>query len=162
MARMFAEDTKVPVSKTRAEIEDLLRKHGVESTGTLWLKDKGIVAFQHERRVFRFQVELPKLEEFAFHPKRREYDEPKARNPEQQRDAWEQACRSKWRSILLIIKARLVAIEAGAETWESAFLFHVVTPNGEQLGPSIVEKLERAYREGGATLPPLLPAGPAQ
>ena len=162
MARTYAEDTRVPVSKTRVEIEDLLRKHGVEDTATRWLKDHGIVAFQHAGRVFRFQVALPALESFAVI----ETDKPswqwKTRTPEQQRAVWEQACRTKWRSILLIIKARLVAIEAGAETWESAFLFHVVGPNGELLGPSIVEKLERAYGAGGAPLPPLLPAGAAQ
>jgi len=160
MARRYAEDTKVPVSRTRAEIEELLRSHGVEETATLLLKNRGIVGFQHARRVFRLEVDLPMLADFEF--RRDGLQRQVKRSESEQRHAWDQACRAKWRSILLIVKARLVAIEAGAESWESAFMAHVVLPNGELLGPGLVEKLAHTYAPGGAPLPPLLPPGPPQ
>lgn len=158
MARKYAAETKVPVSKTRVEIEDLLRQHGVQKTGTLWLEDLGLVAFSHERRVFRLEVKLPPLKDFEY----RGRGPVKAKRSEaEQRAAWEQECRAKWRSILLIVKARLVAIEAGAESWESAFMAQVVMPNGDLLGPTISAKLREAYHPG-IPLPPLLPGGASQ
>lgn len=153
----YAEKTKVPVEKTRMEIERLLRSKGVHETATAWTRKLGIVGFQHAGRVFRFEMPMPQFEGFATFPGRKW----KTRTEQQQREAWEQACREAWRQILLIIKARIVAIETGAETWEVAFLAYTVGPNGEVIGPRIVAELAKAYA-GAAELPPMLPADTQQ
>ena len=81
-----------------------------------------------------------------------------------QRSFWEQACRQRWRALLLIIRAKLEAVESGITTLESEFLANLVLPDGgtidggtigEWLAPQIAE----AY--GTGRMPPMLGAAVA-
>lgn len=52
-------------------------------------------------------------------------------NQVERRREWEQACRAKWRALLLIVKAKLEAVAQGISTVEREFLADVVTINGQ-------------------------------
>ena len=103
-------------------------------------------------RQIRFILPLPSKDEkqFWYTPERRN-----KRSDEQAYAAWEQACRSKWRSLFLIIKAKLEAVESGISTVEREFFYDIVLPDGKTVGEWMAPQLEAAYESG--KMPPLLP-----
>lgn len=110
-----------------------------------------IIGFTLADRQIRFILSLPEKtsDEFLYTPGRRA-----KRSSEQVHAAWEQACRSKWRSLYLIIKAKLEAVESGISTVEHEFFYDIVLPNGQTLGEYIAPQLELSYANGD--MPPLL------
>ena len=86
-----------------------------------------------------------------------------------QQAAWEQACRQRWRALLLTIRARLGAVESGIATLESEFLSNIVLanivlPDRGTVRQWLAPQLEEAYAIG--RMPPMLaevsaPAPPA-
>lgn len=138
MSGRFAQNTTVSVSKSRAEIEDLLTRHGADTFAIASEPSRAIVMFRLKDRAIRFTVPLPArdADEFKRTPKRRQW-----RSPEEVHKAWEQACRSRWRALLLVIKAKLEAIELGVSTMEQEFLAFMVTGSGLTIGESLIPQL---------------------
>lgn len=64
--------------------------------------------------------------------------------------------RRRWRALALSIKAKLVAVEDGIETFEQAFMAHIVMPDGLTIGQHVTPRIAQAYETGD--MPPLLPA----
>ena len=77
------------------------------------------------------------------------------RTEQQAYTAWEQACRSRWRALYLIIKAKLEAVESGISTIEREFFYDVVLPDGRTIGEFMAPQLETVYETG--QMPTLLP-----
>jgi len=73
-----------------------------------------------------------------------------------QQEAHDQACRQRWRALLLVIKAKLEAVTAGISTIETEFLANIVLPDNTTAGEWMLPQIDRAYRTG--EMPPLLPA----
>ncbi len=65
--------------------------------------------------------------------------------PEKAHANWEQACRQKWRALAAVIKAKLVAVEAGITTFEDEFLAHIQLPDGQSVGHWLRPQLAMAY-----------------
>jgi hypothetical protein len=82
----------------------------------------------------------------------------KIRLPEGATDRDERTRREKWRALLLSIKAKLVSVESGIETFEEAFMAHVVMPDGSTVSEHVKPRIETAYKE--QKMLPLLP-GPS-
>ncbi|MFZ5667144.1 MAG: hypothetical protein ACOY7L_18165 [Pseudomonadota bacterium] len=68
---------------------------------------------------------------------------------------WEQACRQRWRALLLVIKVKLEAVECGISEFEDEFLANIVLPDGQLLGRAIRPQIAASYETGN--MPPLLP-----
>jgi hypothetical protein len=151
MARKFAEGTDVPVSRTRGELEDMLTRNGATATAVFNSAEAGAVAFEmHGRRVLmRLPLPSPTDRQFT-HARERERAAPAARA------AHEKACRQKWRALLLTVKAKLVSVAEGVETFEDAFMAHVVMPDGRTVADHVRPRIATAYAEG--KMVPLLPA----
>lgn len=154
MAR-FAENTSVAPEKTRAEIEQTLRRYGADQFISGWDGNLAVLGFRCRDRQVRFTLRLPDRSEkrFLVTPKQHH-----RRSPEDAMKAWEQEVRSRWRALLLVIKAKLESVESGIECFEEAFLAQIVIPGGT-VGDLIVPQLAEAYERG--TVPRLLPALPA-
>lgn len=130
----FAVDTDVPVAKSRMEIEALLVKYGASRFGYLAEDARAAVQFSLGGRTVRIVLPLPS--EHSDEVKRkhigngtygpRPYDEIPKR--------LEQVSRSRWRALLLVLKAKLEAIEVGIATIEDEFLAYTVLPNGQTFG----------------------------
>lgn len=139
----FAENTTVDVSKTRAEIESLARKHGASQFGSGWSAggEAGITFVIKDRRV-QFRLAMPTTSDKKVADRARRLT----------RGAWVdrlKACidaeeRRLWRCLLLAIKAKLEIVASGIATFEEEFLAHVVTDNGL----TVYERI----REGGMKL----------
>lgn len=148
----YANTTSVSVEKTEAEIKALLRKHGAESFMQGEEPGRAMIAFQMKERRIMFRLPLPKRDEKQFALDGRN----NRRTAEKQTAAWEQGCRSRWRGLFLCIKAKLESVESGIETFEEAFLSHVMLPDGSTVGEQVKPKIAAAYLSG--TMQPLLPA----
>src|SRR3954469_20151402 len=110
----FAEGTSVSVEKSRAEIEGLINRYGATSTGFLTAPDRSVIVFEAKGRRIRFDLPLPSKDDKRFGRDGRG----SARSPAKRMEAWEQACRQKWRALALVIKAKLEAVESGITTFE--------------------------------------------
>lgn len=133
----FAEKTKVPVDVTRTEIEKTLARYGANKFAYFSEQGRAIIVFEANERRLRFDLPLP------------EGDSDKA---QQQR-------RQRWRALLLAIKSKLESVASGIETFEEAFLAHVVMPDGITVGQHARPRIESAYK--GEPMQALLPAPPA-
>jgi len=154
--RAYAEKTSVPIERSRAEIEGILRRHGATAFGHRWSENLAMIEFAAHDRVVRFTLPLPPRENFR---RRMCRGRPTACTPEQQEALWDQACRQRWRALALAVKAKFEAIAAGISEFEEEFLAYVVDPGtrqtvGELLRPQIAERY--LCRQAGQ----LLIAGP--
>ncbi len=129
---MFAEKTKVPSHQTRMQIEQLLAKHQAKQYGT-FVDSVGFqarVQFLLHDRIVRFTITLPKRTMYRA-----------AAN-------FEQAERQRWRALLLVIKAKLEAVENAIATFEEEFLAHIVMPNDQTVGDLVKPHIAEAYATG--------------
>lgn len=146
----YAADTAVPVDRTRTEIERLLGKY--ESTGFGYLSqgDAQVIVFEIGRRQVYMQLPMPDRadREFTHTPTGR------LRSVTEAGRAYDQAVRARWRALLLIIKAKMEAVNAGVTTIEREFLADIALPNGQTVGQFLAPQLQAAY---GGEMPALLP-----
>lgn len=124
MSATYAKSTRVPVRQSRHEIEAVLAKYGADKFGFSIEPGRAIVMFQNNNRTVRMTLPLP-----VGHGPKIEQEE-----------------RSKWRSFLLCIKAKMEAVANRIETFDEAWLAHIVTDDGST-----------AYERIKSTLPALPP-----
>lgn len=138
--RRYAADTSVSVEKTRAEIESTLNKFGAARFAYMTDEKGAKIAFWINDRSIRFELPLPSRSsrEFTHRPVRgvqviNSQDECLKR--------WEQACRSRWRALLLCIRAKLEACACGITDFDSEFLAHIVTGDGRTIGQIAIPQM---------------------
>jgi hypothetical protein len=154
MAR-YAANTEVSSSKSRDEIERTLVRYGAGGFIYGWQDDKALIAFTMEGRQIRFLLPLPRADDPAFC----KTEGGQWRTETEAKKRFDQATRQRWRALLLIIKAKLEAIESGIVTFEDEFLAHTVLPTGETAGDWMKPQIADAYLTG--KMPALLPMLPA-
>lgn len=98
----YAAHTQVPVERTKAEIEKLVKKYGAKGFATGWHGDRAQLSFVAHERHIRFTIIVPQAP---------------------------QAQRSRWRTLLLLVKAKLEAVDAKVVTFEEAFVGDIVMPD---------------------------------
>lgn len=187
--RRYAENTTVPVEKSRAEIETLLKKHGATAFFSAFDETArtAMIGFRLKDRMFRIEVRAPAHHEA---PRRPPPEKPEAyrrayrgQSPETlnerlakehqaavERHAkgeagraaeWVEAeLRRRWRAQLLLIKAKLETIAMGASSVEREFLADMLMPDGKTVGQRAIPALAESYASGKAlSLPFLLGSG---
>lgn len=152
----FAKDTSVSVERTKGEIERIIQQYGATGFATGWRGTQASIQFEMNDRRVRFALPLPDrtAREFTHTPGKN-----LKRHPIDVAKHWEQACRQRWRALLLAIKAKLEAVECGIVTFDEEFMPYLVTENGMTIAERIVPQLTSIIQTGN--LPPLLP-GPTQ
>ena len=158
--RRFASDTSVSVEKTKAEIEGLVMRYGGQGFLSGWQGNRALIQFLMRERMIRFVLELPDQSDKAFArtPKMHQL-----RSAEARMEAWEQACRSRWRALHLAIKAKLEAVAIGISVFDNEFLGFIVDPStGRTLGEQLVPEVVEAYRIGAGGRQIRLLPGPSE
>ena len=148
----YARNTTVAVNRTRIEIEETLDRYGADGFAYATQGNRATLIFAMENRRIRFVLELPDPEEF----RHTNHSPPRERSARAQQEAHDQACRQRWRALLLVIKAKLEAVSAGISTLETEFLANIVLPDNTTAGEWMLPQIDQAYRTGA--MPPLLPA----
>lgn len=148
----YAEKTSVSVAKTKADIEEMVQRYGADQFVSGYKADTAVIGFFMDGRQIRFILPLPdkQAREYWYTPGRGQ-----KRTEEAAFAAWEQACRSRWRALYLIVKAKLEAVGAGISTVEREFLYDIVLPDGRTAGEWMAPQIEAAYETG--QMPPMLP-----
>jgi hypothetical protein len=135
------------------ELERLLTAHG--ATGILSGWDAGVrehrIIFRIADRMIRLAVTLPDPadREFTLTPTGR------GRTSTQAAEQVQAETRRRWRALLLVTKAKFVAVEDGVQSLEEAFLADVLLPDQSTVGEWVRPQLDTAYAT--AEMPSLLP-----
>src|ERR1041385_262371 len=145
----YAEQTSVPVERSRAEIERTLERYGADQFLYGWDAEAAIVRFRAHGRHVAFWLPLPRRDDPKFTEYRRaRYGSSGQRSEAEALKRWEQACRQRWRALVLVIKAKLEAVQTGITDFESEFMAHIVLPNGQTVGALLKPQVEQAYSSG--------------
>ncbi|MBV2127963.1 hypothetical protein [Arsukibacterium indicum] len=147
----YAEKTSVGTSQSVMEIERTLTKYGADQFMYGTKPGSVAVGFVMGGRQVRIVVPLPDKTDKQFWLT----DTGRDRSETAALKEWDQACRQRYRSLALVVKAKLEAVEAGITTFEEEFMAHLVLPGGETVGQRLLPEINEAQRTG--KLPPLLP-----
>jgi hypothetical protein len=140
----YAEGTRVTPEKSQQQIAALLRRYGASSYASAWEQGRAMIAFGSEDRHVRIVLALPHPDdpEFRTTPSGRPRD-PAARQTACKAEIWR-----RWRALALGVKAKLEAVETGIETFEEAFMAHIVLPDGRTVAEHVQPAIAHAYRTG--------------
>ena len=146
----YAEDTHVPVSQTKQEVERMLKGAGARQFYVGELDDGDVIGARLGERLVRFKVIRP---DHAWAKAQRK----KTPNLD---NLVAKEYRRRWRCLGLLIKAKLAAVAGNVRSMEEEFLADVVMPDNRTLYESVVAGLASAYENGKVRGPLLLgPAG---
>ena len=128
----FAAKTSVSVDKTRLEIETLLTRAGATTRGTMTddAKNTAVVAFVLKGATYRITLPLPI---YAGSTNYKATGRALASH--------DQAVRTRWRVLLLLLKAKLEAVRLGVSSAEHEFLADLVLENGRTVHVDLPELL---------------------
>ena len=147
----YAQDTSVPVSKSRLDIEYMLKSVGATEYIQGNSNNIQAIAWTLNGKKYRITMRIPEIDS----PEVRITPSKRRRTDSQAKTYHEQLERSMWRQLYIIIKAKLVAVEAGIRTIEQEFREDMLLPNGQTVGEYVGPQIEQAYLTGN--MPPLLP-----
>lgn len=136
----YAARTSVPVDRTRSEIERLLERHGATGFAYGTTAGSAMLAFEMRSRRLRFLVPMPA-------PNKTRTDLAKV----------QAEIRRRYRALLLVLKAKLEAVESQIVAFDSEFLAHIMIDGSTTVGDRVVPGIAQALESG--QLPPLLGAG---
>lgn len=150
----YAQGTEVDVDRSRLELERTLRRFGADQFASAWASnpERYMVAFRMSGRQIRLDLPMPDPDD----PEFRLTGTGRVRATSAAREAYQAEVRRRWRSLLLVVKAKLTAVADGISTLEREFLADVVLPSGETLGERLAPQIEATYATG--SVPALLPA----
>lgn len=143
---IYAEDTKVPVSRSQEEIRRVILKYKGGDIATAEFDQMSVVSFKAQNRRLKFVIQNPKIGV----PNNRGKVLTKSAQVEKEQ-------RRLWRCLLLLIKSNFEAVESGIVIFEDAFLPFIMLPSGKTVAEEIGPQIEQSYATN--SMPPLLGYG---
>lgn len=143
---MYAENTSVPVDRSQGEIKKILTKYGASAFAFAESVGKAMVQFEMGGRRIKFLLPLPVY-----------MKEKNNKGYLYSQKNIDQMTRSRWRALVIAIKAKLECVECGITTLEQEFMAHIVLPNGQTVGDVMTPQIQMAYEQ--KQMPPLLGMG---
>lgn len=145
----YASGTTVDEGRTRQQIETMLQKAGASKFGTVndYDQNRAQIGFVYKNIQVRMDVTLPDRNDkrFKVAPSGRWSKSEAAQLADYQAEI-----RRRWRSLAMVLKAKLVAVEEGVTTLEREFLPYMVMANGRTFGEEMAPQIEAAM--GGEVL----------
>lgn len=120
---VYAKNTRVPIDRSRQEVERLIRRYGCTQflSGMDFETGRTRVQFKADGRIIRIELDMPKNE---------------------------QASRVKWRALVLVLKAKLEAVSAKISTIEEEFMPFIVLPDDTVVRQHVAPAIKAAYETG--------------
>lgn len=146
MKATFASTTTVTVERSKAELDALLAKHGAQQRAMIVDDEKGRAAVSFVLGGAHYRLEIP-LPSPPVAPRWGEI------TPKMTRD-FEQSKRTRWRAVILVVKAKLEFVAMGVSTVEREFLADLVLPSGDTMHVAFAAKIREAISSG--VMPPLM------
>ncbi|MFN3261218.1 MAG: hypothetical protein ACE37J_11740 [Pikeienuella sp.] len=150
--RSFADGTVVSKAKTMGELARLLEKFGATGQMIGEMDGCATVAFEAQKRRVLIRASLPNPKDEKWSRDGRE----RLRSPSQRENAIRRETDRIWRVLLMSVKAKMVSVADEVETFEQAFMAHVVMPDGMTVCQHLGSRIADAYATGRT--PPLLGA----
>lgn len=139
----YAEGTEVPIERSKAEVERLLKKAGATQYFSGEVEDRFVVGCKLNDRLVRFQIPVPVPSK-----------------PVQRLDWINRETRRRWRCLALAIKSKLVVVESGIKSFEEEFLSDIVMADSKTVYEHVRQAIDDSYKTGKVRGPLLL--GPAE
>lgn len=133
--RRFAENTQVPVDRSRMEIERYLQQQGATAFGTAFDATRALIQF--EVKGWRVAMSVPLVTQV------RGRDTP----------VDDKERRRRWRALLATVKAKFIAVESGLVAFEQEFLPYLVKSDGETVYEALRPQLGAVVSCGERLLP---------
>lgn len=141
----YASGTHVSVDRSIAQIRQLVMRFGADKFAIATGRKTATLAFSYKGRPVKFDLSMPDQDDKRF--QFTETGRPR-RNDAAPMQAWERECREKWRSLHLLLKALLVAIEEGLLDFDRAFMHDIVMPDGRTVGQKLLPMVQGAIERG--------------
>lgn len=138
----YAKGTTVEVHSAQQEIARTLHRYGVDTYSFGARPAYAVVEFMVQGYLVRVGVPLP------VRTAKERGTNPATGRTINLRTAWEQDVRECWRSLLLLIKGNLEAVERGIVTPAQAFMAYLVAPNGQTLGDVVLPQYQDSLSSG--------------
>ena len=135
MAGKYARSTSVSVERSVQEIKETLCRFGASAFAYVEQETGISIAFKYTNRSVRMDVGYPAEPEGGTEHKE-----------------WAQDRRRRFRSLLLVIKAKLVAVEDEVASFEQEFLPYLVTSDGQTVAEKLTPELDTFIADGNIKL----------
>ncbi len=138
----YANNTTVPVDRSKAEIEKNLARFGASEFG-YWVGPKEAhVGFVYNGVRIEMSLPYPDVEDCRHTPTGLE------RTDAQTKTEHGKEIQRRWRSLSAVIKALLVGVDDGVLTFEDAFMPWIVWGNGLTTRQLLLPELQKALKAG--------------
>jgi hypothetical protein len=133
----YAEGTSVPVERSQTEINKILTRFGADQLvqASSAVPPAVLMGFRVKGRLIRFHLPMPEAKSFRG-------------TPLQIENLFAGECRRRWRALLLVLKAKLEAVDSGITTFEQEFYAHTVLPGGMTVFESTNKEVTRSLEHG--------------
>lgn len=161
MTTRYAEGTGVSQQRTVEELQRLLERFGATAFSQATDFSRGLagIMFTVAGITYRVTMPMPGREDRQFtHTPR----EGRKRSSEEARKQYEAETRRRWRSLALVLKAKLVAVQDGIVEFTAEFLPYALLGSGHTVAEEAVPRMEEAARLGRAPTVNLLGLPPAR
>lgn len=150
----YAQNTSVSIERSQEHIKETLRRYEADRFGIMEERDQALVEFTVRGLTVQMTVPMPDRHstEFTRTPTGKD------RAPNQAYQAYQQACRQRWRALLLAIKAKLEAVDAGISSIETEFMPFILMGDGRTVGQHLLPRLREAADNGQMPTSRMLPA----
>jgi hypothetical protein len=143
MSGRYAEGTSVSEERSRNELERTLKRFGADQFAFSWSAGEQMIAFRMAGRSIRLDIPMPDQNDPSF----RLTPAGRVRATSAAQEEYAKEVRRRWRSLNLVVKAKLTAVADGISTLEREFLADMITDDGRT-----VEQVMRPFLSAGGPL----------
>jgi hypothetical protein len=131
----YAKNTKVPVGRSRIEIEKTLKRYGIDNFFFVTSPNGDGIGFNYNGRTIKYGIPLPKRDDFK--PTQTGVQD------------YKRSMRQRYRVLVIALKAKLEMVDIGLTTFEDEFLAQTCLADGSTVGefmeiPENIARLEKA------------------
>jgi hypothetical protein len=151
----FAQNTYVSSERSQQEIERITAKYGANQFhyGRDDIGRRVLIGFMIKNISVQLSFSIPSKKDYEL--TRQGW----MRSASQVEIEWQKGYRQRWRAMVLIVKAKLEAIESGISTIEREFLADVLLPDGRTISEALIPQLTETITTGEM---PLLLSAPKE
>jgi hypothetical protein len=131
----YARDTYVRVEKSMADLRKVVQRYGAKEFGVFDGETSCGVMFTVKGIRIKIALDLPTPEAY------RRNSTGALMGSTQAKEAHQKAVRQRWRALVLVVTAKLEAVESGIETVEQAFMPYLVMSNGQTMGEMVMPQI---------------------
>jgi hypothetical protein len=117
------------------DLRTVTKRYGVTEFGVFDSEASAGVAFTFKGFRIKIALPLPSPDEF------RRNSTGAMMGAVQAKEVYQRVIRQRWRALVLVVTAKLEAVESGIETVEQAFMPYLVMSNGQTMGEMVMPQI---------------------